>query len=271
MSSITKLAQTDIPESALNVLKRSRVKDIKIFGRRGPKDASFTIKELRELLNLENCSVSTTIPEDESTNISAILGKLERPKKRILQLMLERRFPKNVNGQKNCEIKFYQKPISIEKDKTGRIKSVCMENSLTGEITNVPCGLLIYAIGYENVVLPGLPAKDNKLLLKDWCRVDCEDSKVYATGWCAHSPTGVIAQTQGQAVAVSDEISKELQNYSKSGNKNGSLHRLEARNVSYLTFEDWKYVDECEKMMGRILGKLKEKIHNVSEFIRLGR
>ena len=186
--------------------------------------------------------------------------------------MLDRRIPKNPNGLKKCDIEFFQKPISIDKDPSGRIQAVDLQHSATGEITKIPCGLLVYAIGFENVLLPGLPTtKDNKLLMKDWCRVASDISKVYATGWCAHNPSGVIAQTQSQAVAVADEIAKDLKNYSSDGQRPGSVSKLEERKVAFLTFSDWKYVDECERMMGRILGKLREKIQNVSEFVKLGR
>uniref|UniRef100_A0AC34QJW3 NADPH:adrenodoxin oxidoreductase, mitochondrial n=1 Tax=Panagrolaimus sp. JU765 TaxID=591449 RepID=A0AC34QJW3_9BILA len=272
LSSIEKLSKLDIPENALKVLKQSQVSNINIFGRRGPKDASFTIKELRELLNMEGCTVSTAIADDEALAISEIVDKMDRPKKRILQLMLERRLPKNPDAPKKCTVEFFQKPVSIEKNSSGRIEAVNFENSLTGKSQRVPCGLLIYAIGYQNVLLPGVPTTpDNKLLLSDWCRIPSDNCKVYATGWCAHNPNGVIAQTQSQAVAVADEIAKDFAQYSKKDNKNGSELRLQSRKVPFLSFNDWKYVDECEKMMGRILGKLREKIQNVPEFIKLGR
>ena len=265
------MAPTDIPENLLKVLRQSQVDDIKIVGRRGPRDASFTIKELRELLNLENCTVSTLISDNEAQSISDSLEKFDRPKKRILQLMLDRRIPKNPNGLKKCEIEFFQKPISVDKDSSGRVQAVDLQHSVTGEITKISCGLLIYAIGFENVILPGLPTtKDNKLSMTDWCRVTSNVSKVYATGWCAHNPSGVIAQTQSQAVAVADEIAKDFKNYSSDHPRSGSVTKLRERQVAFLTFSDWKYIDECERMMGRILGKLREKIQNVSEFVKLG-
>uniref|UniRef100_A0AC35GEU4 NADPH:adrenodoxin oxidoreductase, mitochondrial n=1 Tax=Panagrolaimus sp. PS1159 TaxID=55785 RepID=A0AC35GEU4_9BILA len=271
--SIEKLAQTDIPENALKILRQSKVKNINIFGRRGPREASFTIKELRELLNLDQCSSSTNITDEEAEEITKLIPTLERPSKRILQLMLDRRQPKNVNAPMKCTINFHHKPIEVEKDSKNRIKGVQMEHSITKKSLYVPCGLLIYAIGYENVILPGLESSGNKLLMKDWCRVPNEKSKVYATGWCAHSPSGVIASTQSEAVAVADEIAKDFAQHSlqKEKENKGSQWRLDDRNVPYLTFNDWKYVDECEKTMGKILGKLREKIQNVSEFINFSR
>lgn len=59
------------------------------------------------------------------------------------------------------------------------------------------CGLLIPSIGYKNVVLDGVPTDINgRIDLIDSMRVrTCNDALVYASGWCAHLPKGVIANT----------------------------------------------------------------------------
>ena len=43
------LAATDIAEHALEQLAQSRIREIHVLGRRGPAQASFTNKELKEL------------------------------------------------------------------------------------------------------------------------------------------------------------------------------------------------------------------------------
>lgn len=49
------LAHTDIPAPVLDVLARSRVRRVVLVGRRGPLQASFTTKEVREMLKLPDC------------------------------------------------------------------------------------------------------------------------------------------------------------------------------------------------------------------------
>ena len=46
------MQQTDICAHALDALEQSRVKKVVMVGRRGPLQASFTIKELREMTRL---------------------------------------------------------------------------------------------------------------------------------------------------------------------------------------------------------------------------
>ncbi|HEX9181573.1 MAG TPA: FAD-dependent oxidoreductase, partial [Burkholderiales bacterium] len=52
--SVDELRQTDITEHALEALAASRVREIHVIGRRGPAQAKFTNKELRELGELPN-------------------------------------------------------------------------------------------------------------------------------------------------------------------------------------------------------------------------
>lgn len=46
LSPIEKLCQTDIPESALKLLRDSKVRNINIFGRRGPREVLLLIISL---------------------------------------------------------------------------------------------------------------------------------------------------------------------------------------------------------------------------------
>src|SRR5271169_2792270 len=51
------LAATDIPEPVMDALRASRVREVHVIGRRGPAQAKFTTKELRELGDLPGVDV----------------------------------------------------------------------------------------------------------------------------------------------------------------------------------------------------------------------
>ena len=53
---VAQLRTTDIADHALNALAESRVKEIHVIGRRGPVQAKFTTKELRELGEIVDCA-----------------------------------------------------------------------------------------------------------------------------------------------------------------------------------------------------------------------
>lgn len=57
------MEKTDISSYALEALKKSKISEVVICGRRGPLQVSFTIKELRELVNLQNVRAVSDIKD----------------------------------------------------------------------------------------------------------------------------------------------------------------------------------------------------------------
>lgn len=68
---VTELAGTDIADHALQQLGRSSVKEVHIIGRRGPLQAQFSGKELREVLSLSNVAVEVYPATYEATKEDA--------------------------------------------------------------------------------------------------------------------------------------------------------------------------------------------------------
>ena len=57
------LAKTDIADYALEALRKSRVKEVYLLGRRGPAQAAFTNPEIKELGELADADI-TARPEE---------------------------------------------------------------------------------------------------------------------------------------------------------------------------------------------------------------
>ncbi|KAL7071946.1 hypothetical protein ACQ4LE_008573 [Meloidogyne hapla] len=280
LSSPERLKQTDITENALNALKKSKIKNVYIIGRRGPKEISFTIKELRELLNLEgvnsNCSIDPYLKE----KLKDELNLMERPRRRIVELMLNFAEEPKSPHQKSLKLIFNSRPTKIELDqKNDSINALYIQNNLNNLLERIECSLLIIAIGFENVLLNGLPKNENgQLKMIDWCRVPNEKALVYATGWCSHAARGLIADSQQQAYSVADQIYEDLsKNYSTKNitkempARTQIEQKLRSREVEFINWDDWKYIDECERRMGAILGKTREKMTEISSILRIMR
>lgn len=75
LTPIDKLKETDITEYSLQRLSDSKVKKVTLVGRRGPLQVAFTIKELREMLNLPN--VSTVFNRDDFSGVDKIIPIVE--------------------------------------------------------------------------------------------------------------------------------------------------------------------------------------------------
>ncbi|KAI9040800.1 NADPH-adrenodoxin reductase [Aspergillus affinis] len=85
LSDVDALRKTDIADYALDELSRSKINRVRVVGRRGPLQAAFTIKELRELLQLPGVSFDPVprelFPPDD------VIAALPRAQKRLVQLL----------------------------------------------------------------------------------------------------------------------------------------------------------------------------------------
>lgn len=86
LAPLSELRQTDISERAIEALSKSRVTDVKVVGRRGPLQAPYTIKELRELLHLPGVGFVPP-PEGWDELIRINRKQLPRQLKRIAELL----------------------------------------------------------------------------------------------------------------------------------------------------------------------------------------
>ena len=86
LSPVDLLKETDVAEHALEALSKSQVRNVKVIGRRGPMQAPYTIKELRELMNLPGVGFAPP-PESWDDLIQVERKKLPRQLKRIAELL----------------------------------------------------------------------------------------------------------------------------------------------------------------------------------------
>ena len=133
--SVDELKHTDIAQHALDALAESRIKTIAVIGRRGPAQAKFTTKELREFLELENCQ--TVIAPEELALNEASQAEVADKKEGVVAAKNMAVFEKMVEDvehgkPRTCRMMFYRSPVRIEGE--SRIERVALErNELSGE------------------------------------------------------------------------------------------------------------------------------------------
>jgi ferredoxin--NADP+ reductase len=280
---IDELRGTDMAEHALDALAGSRVRDIHIIGRRGPAQASFTFKELRELGDLAGC-VTMVSGNDLRLN-SACLVELENKN--------------NFNAAKNVEIfqswtthcataagkriwfHFLQSPVGIRGD--GRLEQITLERNRltgppftqlaqgTGEMVVLDCGLLFRSIGYRGLPLPGVPFEPARGVFPNSAgRIDGMPG-LYAAGWIKRGPSGIIGTNRADAVATVQSLLEDLP-FLDARPKSGTegLHATLARsNSKVLSYGDWRHIDAEEQRRGAVAGKPREKITQLSDMLAL--
>jgi len=281
------LKKTDITQQALEALSCSKIKNVKIIGRRGPLQVAFTIKELREMVNLPESSSQISI--DDVDLITKLLSKASRPRKRITELLLKamgNNHQNNLKEAKHWELLFKRTPLEIVANPTTHsVSGINVQiNRLTGEDfenpivedsgvrESIPCGIIFKSIGYKSLPLAEeLPFNHAKgVILQKEGRVDGLPG-VFCSGWVASGPVGVIATTLQSGHAVGRNVLKDLQNELSGGQpkrgKDSILPLLSSKGIKPVTFIDWEALDQEERQRGKHQHKPREKVTDVREML----
>lgn len=274
------LKHTDITEHALDALATSKIKEVQLIGRRGPLQAAFTIKELREMLKLENCKSSWCA--DDFVGVESVVGNLQRPRKRITELMLKS-LKENSDGERCFKPRFFRSPLEFLG--SSRIEGVRLGvNRLEGEdllgqravlteqVEECSCQIGVTSIGYKSVQAdPDVPFNEKAGTAKN-LHGKIEEG-LYTAGWLATGPTGVILSTMSNAFGVADRICGNLQTSSllesRKGGSNEILEKLKAKNVQIVTWKDWLKIDQYEQEEGKKLGKPRRKLLDVRKMLEI--
>ncbi len=87
LTPVDELRKTDITEEALEALSRSSIRRVDLVARRGPLHVAFTIKELREMVNLPGCV--PVLDKGDFAPLREVVKTLKRPRKRLTELMVK--------------------------------------------------------------------------------------------------------------------------------------------------------------------------------------
>ena len=262
------LDPTDTAQYALDKLHNSAIRQVHLFGRRGPEHAAFTSPELRELPKLE----FTDVFIDEA-EISAALSRAESQGEiaKDLKLNLEAMSTMAKADRKGVERKiflhFLATPIEIKGQE--RVEEIVFSiNEVkngkvvpTGQTKSIKCGLVITAIGYQCLEMPGLIYESGKIKNTDG-RIG--ESNTYVVGWAKRGPSGVIGTNKSDS---SDVIKLLISNLTTPKNSQDLLEILSSRNITYISQRGWEQINNAEISAGEALGKPRVKITDLQEML----
>jgi ferredoxin--NADP+ reductase len=269
------MAETDLCRHAAEAIHAAPLESLHMFGRRGPIEATFTPKELRELGDLERCDVIA----DPAQLPDAVTGDFESRERGIKEKNLS--ILKDLAGRAprgkdvTMRLQFYTSPVEILG--TGRVEGLKLERNEvvggravgTGETFEVEVGAVITAIGYYTRPLDGVPMNGTAVANRNG-RVE---ENVYVVGWSKRGPTGTIPTNGPDSRAVADLIAEDLaagggrKGHSKGGRETVAA-LLGERGVRMIDFSDWHRIHNAE--VARAEGKHpQEKFTRVEEMLAL--
>src|SRR6266542_3927144 len=113
--SAQELATTDIADYALEALRRSRIKEVYLLGRRGPAQAAFTNPEVKEVGELADADVIAQPEEVELDEASraAVERSQDRATMKKVQILREYAARKPAGKSKRLIIRFLVSPVEL--------------------------------------------------------------------------------------------------------------------------------------------------------------
>ena len=287
--SADELRATDIAAHALEALAQSRIRTIAVIGRRGPAQAKFTTKELREFLALENCRAEID-PAELELNAAGRAEVADAKAGRVAAKNLEvfAQMAADVDGAakaRRCRMLFCRSPARLEGG--ARLERVVLERNRlegaafrqravgTGATETLECGLLFRAVGYRGVALEGVPFHDAwGVIANDGGRVtDGPDGAVvpglYTAGWIKRGPSGIIGTNRACAVETVAALLADraaLQTEARAG-RAGLERLLDERGARAIDYDDWRRIDAAEIARGEPKGKPREKFTRREEML----
>jgi ferredoxin--NADP+ reductase len=263
------LDSTDTADHALVAMHLSSIRNVTIVGRRGPEHAAFTSPEIRELPKLENTDVLIALWEIESAK-ERVAEQLEGNKelRNNLEAMLEVSQTPLKNHERRLAINFLLTPLEIigskkvEAIRFSRNEVINEKVSATTEIVELPCDLVITAIGYQVLPIPGVEFANGKVINEHGHVSD----NLYVVGWAKRGPSGVIGTNKSDSSEVVKLLLAKLPSAAK---ENTDITKF-ITNHQVITQRGWQKINQAEIQQGEAVGKPRQKLTEWSYLLNLG-
>ncbi|MFT3899255.1 MAG: 4Fe-4S binding protein [Gordonia sp. (in: high G+C Gram-positive bacteria)] len=199
------LARTSISRTALDAIGRRGIREVLVVARRGPRQAAFTLPELIGLVesdahiivdpaDLDGLVAYNITDQLKLEQLREIAARGEQGDGPVIRFAFGLA-PEEIltAGGKVTGVRFAKNAVAADGTATP-----------TGETVDIDAGLVLSAIGYHGVPVPGLPFDEKRgVIPNDRGRVMDGDTPVpgvYVTGWIKRGPTGFIGTNKTDSV-----------------------------------------------------------------------
>jgi ferredoxin/flavodoxin---NADP+ reductase len=277
--SADEMAETDVPENVLDVLRGSAVRDVHVLIRRGPQHVRFTPAELRQIGELAHADV---LVHDDGLLAAGVDEPDDRRQKQNLE-MLTAWAGRAEDGERprRVHLRFLRSPVRLLGE-NGRVSGVVVERNVidgdgrvvgTGEEETLDVGLVVRAIGYDAEPIPGLPFDERTgTVPNEGGRVMRDGVPVpgaYVTGWIKRGPTGVIGTNKGDALETVAALLEDLPSLPAPAHPEPEALRavLAEYGVRPVDWTSWLRLDAEEVRRGGLRGAERVKVAAMAEML----
>ncbi|MGW2595348.1 FAD-dependent oxidoreductase [Streptomyces sp. NPDC001515] len=273
------LRPTDVPQPALGVLAGSRVRRVVMAGRRGPSQARFTTKELRELGALPGARVVVDPAELALDPWYAAPAPGSPPPPAVVRRNLDvlrgwaaGASPAGDDRARRIALRFFLRPVEVL-ERGGRVAGVRFARTVpdgeggirdTGAYEDIAAELVLRAVGYRGVPLPGMPFdpvhgtvphRAGRVL-----RNGVASPGEYVAGWIKRGPTGVIGSNRSCAKETVASLIEDAPLLARRPAAPDPLAVLRSWALRPVEWGGWQSIERAEAALGRSLGRGPVKI-----------
>jgi len=288
------LRETDVSQPVLDALMASKVREVHMIGRRGPAQAKFTTKELRELGELPGVDVvvdpaETDLDAFDPTGESARLAAEDRHVRGNYAVIREWASRRPSGAARRLTVRFWLRPIEMHGPE--RVSALTLERTRldengrftgTGQTETLEVQLVLRSVGYQSVPLPGVPFDERSSIVPNAeGRVLGPDGSAlpgeYVAGWLKRGPTGVIGTNKSDAAQTVRALLADLAGgpgpddvalpragllrypeavpEAAAGAASAFEKLLAARGIKPVSYEDWLRIEAAERELAAALGR----------------
>lgn len=262
------LSPTDMPQAALSALAASRVTEVHMVGRRGPSQARFTTKELRELGGLPDTEV--TVDPEELALDPAYLDPSALPaaQRRNVEVLRGWATAPGRSTSRRIRMRFFLRPVELLAGGGGRVGAVRFERTVpdgrggvtgTGRYEDIPAQLVLRSVGYRGVPLEGLPFDPATCTVPHLAGRVLREGAVapgeYVAGWIKRGPTGVIGTNRPCAKETVTSLLDDAGILVQKDVPADPLTALRAEGIEPVEWAGWCAIERAEADLGASLGR----------------
>lgn len=292
------LSTTDITDYALDALRQSKIREVVMLGRRGPAQAAFTNPELKEFGELPGVAVIVDPQDLVLDQASAAALETDKGAKKNLETLkaYAAKTDHNRNGERKLVMRFLVSPVELMGE-NGKITHVKIEkNQLvaqadgsirpqgTGHYETLEVGLVFRSVGYKGTALVDVPFDEKSGTIPNQAgRVTHNGAVVageYVVGWAKRGPSGIIGTNKPDSAATVNSMKEDLAKEDLAAlplisdekrDRNLIETLLQERGVDFVTYHDWRKIDQAEIERGVPHGRPRIKYHTVADMLKLCR
>ena len=274
------LEVTDMARETLASLADSNVREVSILGRRGPHDAKFTTKELRELGELPG--VDLVVEPRDLEGIPA--GGLDAQTQRNLDVLREFSLRAPTGAARRLRLRFYARPVEI----LGRtaVEGMRIERMAygadgalegSGAFEDLRVDLVFRAVGYRSLPLPSVPFDDRNGVVPNAAGRVLDEAGAhrrgeYVCGWVKRGPQGVIGTNKLCATETVSHVLTDIAAAEPPAEPRSDVAMLLARRgVAFVDWAGWGNIDARERELGAAQGRDRVKISDLQELLAAAR